>query len=142
LKYVNQSNGRSIDNTGWLASLIVTILLTDGRSLNDDCNKQVAFKGGHWSESFRTDGLPIGTDLRRVPSQTSVANYVEEIRARAEAALGKLVVLNIASSITVNVKYNGNNVFYLDIESKTNEGLLVKLGLNGTRLTDAFAWNV
>lgn len=114
LQYINEPNNkRSIVNDYWVRSLVLNILNTRARrvkSVSAACPR-VADSGGHWSESFREDGLYIGTriwDEMNTPV-ARIQDAVSLLAAQLRADIGKLVQLNIASDIEVDVQYKGSN---------------------------------
>jgi hypothetical protein len=131
--------GRSIKNTEWILGLILNILNTRART-DLRCPSPAAVYG-HWSESYRTDNLWIGSRLWNAAEKSyiRVADSVKAIQAAIQADVGKLIVLGVADSVTVEATYRGrNSVEVTVVATKTNARHV--LNLSGTFVSDTWVW--
>lgn len=132
---------RTILTSDWVRSLALNILQTNGRSPDTACGYRPGSQGGHWSESFRKDGLKVGTLLRGLPSSASIRDSIVLIRATLIAELHRLVKMNIAKSVEVDVEYLGGNTMSATISIIAPDGTVSRVGMTGARNTNAWAWN-
>lgn len=132
---------RSIVTTGWVRSLVLNILQTNGKLPASSCGFRPGAQGGHWSESYRTDGQRIGTLLRNIPASQSILKSIALIRAQLQADLARLVVIKIAQKVTVETTYLGGNVMRVDISIIAPNGTQIAVGLSGKRSTVSWAWS-
>lgn len=133
------ADGRTIKTDDWLRSLILNILNTRART-DLRCPAPTAVFG-HWSESYRNDGLYIGSRLWNAAAKpyVRIADAVKANRAAIVADLAKLVALNVADSVDVEVTYRGRNradVTITAIRLKTS----TVLRLSGEYSTDTWIW--
>ena len=107
LQYIDKPEGRTIANDDWIRSLVLNILNTRART-DLKCSSP-AGTYGHWSESYRDDGLYIGTRLYNVAEKSypRIMDGVKAIGAAIRSDVGKLVILKIADDIDVDVVYQG-----------------------------------
>jgi hypothetical protein len=110
--YDEKSNGRSIGTDMWVRSLVLNIVNTRGRDNTPTkyCTPTHA-TGGHWSESYREDGLKSGTTIwtkAQYPS-SRIQDAINLLKAQLQADLHKLTQMGIASEITVEAEYQGRN---------------------------------
>src|SRR5262245_51753821 len=78
---------------------------------NVRCNVTVAAVGGHWSESYREDGLYSGTLIwteAKYPF-ASIQDATKLFNAQLNKDLGKLIQMGVASDVKVETKYVGTN---------------------------------
>lgn len=140
LQYVNTEEGRTIANTDWIRSLVLNILNTRARS-DLKCPAPLGTYG-HWSESYRTDGLYIGTRVYNVAekSYARVLDGVKAIGAAIRSDVSKLVILKLADDVEVDVVYKGRN--RVDVEvTILSRSVRRTLNLAGTYSTDTWVWN-
>lgn len=133
--------GRSIVTTNWVRGLALNILGTDAKLPNRACGFEAGQQGGHWSESYRTDGLPIGTSVRELPTMRSIKESISTVKAYLENDLGRLITMNIASRIDVTVEYVGGNRVSVSIDIISIAGVSAKVGLTGERSASSWVWN-
>ena len=134
------SGYRTIKNDEWILSLILNILNT--RARNDSRCPSPAAIYGHWSESYRTDSLWIGSRLWNAAEKSyiRVSDSVKAIQAAIQADVGKLVVLGVADSVTAEATYRGrNSVEVIVTATKTNARHV--LNLSGTFVSDTWVWH-
>jgi phage gp46-like protein len=136
----SSSGYRTIMNTDWILSLILNILNT--RARNDSRCPSPTAVYGHWSESYRTDNLWIGSRLWNAAEKSyiRVADSVQAIQAAIEADMGKLVVLGVADSVSVEATYQGRNSVVV-IVSATKTNVRHVLNLSGTFVSDTWIWH-
>lgn len=139
-KASNEQVERSIANNDYVRSLALNILLTNGRKPDTACGYRAGQRGGHWSDSFRDDGLTAGSLLRTLPSSGSIRDSVNLARAYAQADLSKLVTMGYAASVDVQSKYLGGNAMSLDAVIYGQAGLTSNVGIIGSRSTNAWVW--
>jgi phage gp46-like protein len=136
------SNGiyRTINNDEWLRSLILNILNT--RARNDvRCPPPTAVYG-HWSESYRDDGLYIGTRLWNVADKSyrSCLDEVKAIGAAVQADMGKLVALGIATSVKVEAVYHDRTHVDVIVQATTTTGSS-RIDLSGAFVSESWIWH-
>ena len=110
--YIDKPEGRTIANDDWIRSLVLNILNTRART-DLKCSSP-AGTYGHWSESYRDDGLYIGTHLITCNMSNlnpELVDGVKAIGAAIRSDVGKLVILKIADDIDVDVVYQGKIQF-------------------------------
>ncbi|KRR21366.1 hypothetical protein CQ14_06870 [Bradyrhizobium lablabi] len=131
--------GRTIRNDEWLRGLILNILNTRART-DLRCPTPAAVYG-HWSESFRKDGLYIGSRVWNVAAKpyVRVADAVKAIKAAVVADMAKLTVMNLADSVEVEADYRGRNRVDVVITAVTRKASHV-LNLSGTYSSDSWVW--
>lgn len=130
---------RSIRTDGWLRGLILNILNTRART-DVKCPTPSAVYG-HWSESYRTDGLYIGSRLWNTASKSYVriADAVGAIEAAIRADMAKLTVLGVVDSVEVTAHYRGNNSVDVNVTAITVRSQHV-LNLSGNLLSGEWVW--
>lgn len=131
---------RTIKNDNWLLSLILNILNTRART-DLRCPSPAAVYG-HWSESYRDDGLWIGTRLWNAADKTyiRVTDSVKAVQAAIQADMGKLVMLDLADNVTVEAFYRGRNTVEV-IVTATKMNARHVLNLSGTFVSDTWVWH-
>lgn len=146
LQYVDKPEGRTIRNDDWIRSLVLNILNTRARS-DLKCPAPLGTYG-HWSESYRNDGLYIGTRLFNMAEKSyiRVTDGVKAIGAAIRSDVSKLVILGLASEVDVEVVYKRRNRVDVTITISVNKSATIdsaKLVLNasGTYATDTWVWN-
>ena len=131
---------RTIKTDGWLTGLILNILNTRARS-DVKCPTPAAVYG-HWSESYREDGLYIGSTLWNAASKSYVrcADAVKAIGAAVRADMGKLIALGIAQSVEVEAFYRGSNTAEVIVTVNTVTGRS-KINLSGSFVSETWVWH-
>jgi len=139
LQYEDTTDGRTIVNDEWLVSLVLNILNTRARS-DLQCPTPMAIYG-HWSESYRKDGLYIGSTLWNAAEKKyiRVADSVRAIEAAVKADMAKLVSLELATSVNVAAEYIGRSSVALMVEAVVAQNKHV-LNLAGSFVTGAWVW--
>jgi phage gp46-like protein len=132
--------GRTIKNDEWLQSLILNILNTRART-DLRCPSPAAVYG-HWSESYRDDGLYIGSRLWNAASKSyiRVADSVKAIAAAIKADMAKLIAMGVADSVDVDAVYRGRNRVDVTITAVVRNARHV-LNLSGTSASDTWVWH-
>lgn len=140
LEYEEVEGGRTIKTTDWVRSLILNILNTRARSDVPCPTPNAVF--GHWSESYRTDGLHIGTRVWNAASKSypRIADSVIAIRAAIQADLSKLVAMGVVTSIDVAAEYIGKNQIAVEIVTTASTGRS-QINLSGAFVTGNWAWH-
>lgn len=140
MKYVDEEQGRTISNDGWLRGLILNILNTRART-TEPCPTPVAVFG-HWSESYRGDGLYIGSRMYDAASKPyyKVTDAVKAIGAAIKGDMGKLIMQKLADKVEVEVFYRGRNRVDVEITAVVRNVRHV-LNLSGTYATDTWVWH-
>lgn len=131
---------RTIDTTNSIVSLALNILLTNGRKPDATCGYRPGQRGGHWSDSFRDDGMTAGSLLRTLPATASIRDSVQLARGYAQADLSKLVTLGYAQSVDVQTAYLGGNAMSLDATIFGQSGLTSNVGITGSRSNNSWLW--
>ena len=131
--------GRTIQTDGWLESLILNILNTRART--DVRCPSPAGVYGHWSESYREDGLHIGSRLWNAAdkSYVRVADAVKAIGAAIRADMAKLTQLGLATQVDVTAEYQGRGQVAVTIRALTQSGPRT-LNLSGVYASDTWVW--
>ena len=134
------SGYRTISNDGWLTGYILNILNT--RSRNDVRCPTPASVYGHWSESYRDDGLYIGSTMWNAAEKSYIrtADAVKAIGSAVRTDMGKLVALGIAESVEVEAKYIGSNSVSIDITVTTVTGRST-INLSGSFVSETWVWH-
>jgi hypothetical protein len=140
LQYVESSEGRTISNDDWLRSLILNILNTRARS--DLKCPTPAGTYGHWSESYRGDGLYIGTRVYNAAEKAyaRVLDGVKAIGAAIRSDVGKLIILKLADDVEVDVVYRGRSLVEVTV-TVVLRSVRKTVNLSGTYTTDTWVWN-
>jgi len=144
LKYVDDDStvegGRTIENDEWLLGLILNILNTRART-DTRCPSPAAIYG-HWSESYRDDGLYIGTRMWNAAEKKyiRVADSVKAIQAAIQSDMGKLIMTGVADKVEVEAQYSGRNGVTVVITA-TKASARHTLNLSGTFVADSWVWH-
>jgi len=140
LQYVNTPEGRTIANDDWIRSLVLNILNTRARS--DLKCPTPAGTYGHWSESYRDDGLYIGTRVYNAAekSYARILDGVKAIGAAIRSDVGKLIILGIADDIDVDVVYRGRSQVDVTI-TVIARSVRRTVNLSGIYSSDTWIWN-
>ena len=133
------SGYRTIKNTDWLQSLILNILNTRART--DLKCPSPAGVYGHWSESYRDDGLHIGSRLWNAAdkSYARVDDAVKAIQAAVEYDMAKLTVMKVADSVEVEAAYRGKNTVGVVITATVAQAKHV-INLSGSFVSGSWVW--
>lgn len=108
-EFIDTDEGRTIANTDWLRSLFLNMLMTDARVQNSLCGVNPAAVKGHWSDSYRSDGLQAGSRIRQIDfSKLGINESVSQVNAYLTADAQKLVRLGVAQDIKVTTTYLGS----------------------------------
>ena len=137
---VPSSGLRTIKNDGWLQSLILNILNT--RARNDIKCPSPAAVYGHWSESYREDGLYIGSTLWNAAEKSYVRtnDAVKAVKAAVTADMGKLIALGLADSVEVEATYRGSNRVDVAVTAVTSSGSS-RVDLSGSFVSETWVWH-
>lgn len=140
LKYVDSPEGRTISNDAWLRGLILNILNTRART-NVPCPNPVAVFG-HWSDSYRGDGLKVGSTVYDAAEKSyyKITDAVKAIGAAIKADMAKLVILNVADTVEVETVYMGGNRVAVEIIAVVRN-VRHSLNLSGTYASDTWVWH-
>jgi len=132
-------DGRTIATDGWLTSLVLNILNT--RSRTDLKCPSPAAVFGHWSESYRNDGMYIGSTLWNAAEKSylRIADNVKAIVAAIRADMSKLIALGIAVGIDVEGTYKAAGRVDVTIKITTTTGSSL-IGLSGTFVSETWVW--
>jgi hypothetical protein len=147
LVYVDQTEpyvsiagrGRTIQNDNWLRSLVLNILNTRART-DVKCPSPAAVFG-HWSESYRDDGLYVGATLWNAAAkpQVRVSDAVKAIGAAISADVGKLITMKLVDNVDVQTVYAGRSTVAVTIALFAANVKHV-IDLSGTFTTGNWAW--
>jgi len=131
---------RTIKTDEWLQSLILNILNTRART-DVKCPAPAAVYG-HWSESYRDDGLYIGSTLWNAAEKAYVrtADGVKAIGSAIRADMGKLIALGIAQSVEVEATYAGGNGVKVIVTVNTSTGRS-RIDLSGAFVSETWVWS-
>lgn len=140
LQYIDKTEGRTISNDDWLRSLVLNILNTRART--DLRCPAPAGTYGHWSESYRDDGLYIGSRLWNAAEKnySRVLDGVKAIGAAIRSDVGKLVILKLADDVEVDVVYKGRSRVDVTI-TILSRTVRRTVNLAGTYTSDSWVWN-
>lgn len=134
--------GRTFRTNDYVRSLALNILLTDGRHEDVPCGYRPGARGGHWSDSFREDGITSGTNVRYLKPQKSVSDTVKIIQEYLRNSMQKLVRYGVATSVTVECTYAGGGVIDAVIIIFGTDGLTSRVGITGSRLENSWVWGI
>jgi phage gp46-like protein len=131
---------RTIKTTDWLHGLILNILNTRART--DMRCPTPAATFGHWSESYRDDGLYIGSTMWNAAEKSYIrtADAVKAIANAVRADMGKLIALGLAESVEVEATYRGSNSVAVMITVTTSTGRS-SINLAGSFVTGTWIWH-
>jgi phage gp46-like protein len=131
--------GRTIKTDNWLQGLILNILNTRARTDAKCPSPPAVF--GHWSESYRDDGLYIGATMWNAAerSYSRMNDSVAAIKAAITADMHKLVLMGIADSVVVTATYVGEGRVDVVIETITSSGRS-RINLSGSFVTETWVW--
>ena len=97
---------------------------------------------GHWSESYRDDGLYIGSRVYDTADRPyyKITDAVKAIGAAIKADLSKLEILGLVDGVGVEVTYKGGNRVDVIITTVVRNVRHV-LNLSGTYASDTWVWH-
>lgn len=130
---------RTLLTTDWLRGLILNMLMTDGRRLDNECGYNPNGIGGHWSESY--GGGAIGTLIRTIEPKGSINQLTALIQAHAESTMSRLVTRGVALKVNCVASYIGSGKFSLAIEVFGRNNQVSKVGLSADRLSNGWIWS-
>jgi phage gp46-like protein len=130
---------RTINTDQWLRGLIINILHTRART-DLKCPAPSAIYG-HWSESYRNDGLYIGSRLWNAAAKPyrSVVDAIRSIEAAIKSDMSKLVVLGLADEVEVEARDRNHNSAIVTITVITSQKRHV-LNLSGNFAAGEWMW--
>lgn len=140
LSLLSVAGGKTFANNDYVRGLALNMLLTQGRRPDNDCGYRPGARGGHWQDTFRDDGQSSGSLMLNVPQKASVRECLTLIQAYAEATLGKLVTLGVASSVTVQVDYVGAGNVNVAASIYGQGVEISKVGVTVARLQNGWVW--
>jgi phage gp46-like protein len=131
---------RTILNTDWLNSLVLNILNTRART-DLKCPTPAGIYG-HWSESYREDGLYVGSRFWNAAERpyARIADATRAIGAVIEADLHKLIQMRVASKVKVDTIYAGNNQIQVDVTVTSASGADTVIKLMGAIVVGGWEW--
>ena len=131
---------RTIKTDEWLQGYILNILNTRART--DMRCPTPAATYGHWSESYRDDGLYIGSTMWNAAEKSYVrtADSVKAIANAIRADMGKLIALGIAVTVDVEATYRGSNSVEVIIIVTTATGRS-RVNLSGSFVSETWIWH-
>lgn len=134
------ARARTIKTNDWVRSLVLNILNTRART-DKPCPAPTAIYG-HWSESYRSDGLYIGASMWNAADKPYVRinEAVRSIQAAVQADISKLIALGVADQVDVAASYVGRMTVAIIIKIVKRSKLYV-LNLSGTYSSGLWAWN-
>jgi hypothetical protein len=140
LQYIDKPEGRTIANDDWIRSLVLNILNTRARTDVKCATPAGTF--GHWSESYRDDGLYIGTRVYNVAEKTysRILDGVKAIGAAIRSDVGKLIILGLADDVDVDVVYRGRSRVDV-VVTVIARSVRRTVNLSGTYSSDTWVWN-
>lgn len=140
LEYETSLDGRTIKTDDWLQSLILNILNTRART-SARCPTPAAVYG-HWSESYRDDGLYVGSTLWNAAEKSYVrtADAVKAVAVAVRADMGKLIALGLAETVDVEATYRGSNGVAVIVTVNTTRGPKI-VDLSGSFVSETWVWH-
>jgi hypothetical protein len=136
----SEADFRTIKTDEWLLGLILNILNT--RARNDVGCPTPAAVFGHWSESYRDDGLYIGSLMWNAAEKSyiRIADAVKALVTAVKSDMGKLVAMELAQSVDVEGEYLGDNSVGITVLAHTVTGLR-RLNLSGAFVSETWVWH-
>lgn len=134
--------GRTFRTNDFVRGLALNILLTDGRKEDKACGYRPGSRGGHWSDSFREDGITSGTNVRYLTPQKSVADTVKVVQEYMRDSMNKLVRYGVATAVEVVCTYAGQGVIDAIITIFGTDGQTSRVGITGSRLENSWVWGI
>lgn len=140
---VKHTIGRTIATDNYAVGLALNILGTDGRRDETDCGYLPGRLGGHWSEAFmKTATARVGTRLRHTDYSGTLQQQVRSAEATAQFDLEKLVTYGVARSVDVTGTYKGSGRVGLLAVINGPTAELGRVGFNGSRVANAWVWQL
>lgn len=141
LALVKTDQGTTIDTSNYVRGIALNILLTDARKDPSTCGNAPGDSRGHWTDSFRSDGLTAGTKLRYLTPQGSFRDSVNQAVAFATADMQKLVAYGIAKTVDVSADIVGGSRVRLNIVINGQLPDVTRVNVTGTRLANSWLWS-
>jgi phage gp46-like protein len=96
---------------------------------------------GHWSESYRDDGLYVGSRLWNAAEKPHriVADAIKSIEAAIKSDMSKLVTMGLADEVIVEAKDRNHNSAVVVITVVTSQKRHV-LNLSGSFAAGEWMW--
>jgi len=140
LIYEGDGEGRTIITKDWLQSLILNILNTRARS--DLRCPTPAGVYGHWSESYREDGIYVGAKFWNAAEKpyARIADSVKMIEVMVKSDLSKLVQMNVATSVDVEAVYGGSNQVIITVRATSVASGDMAINLAGAFVSSGWEW--
>ena len=134
-------NGASLSTDGWIISTLLNMLMTDAKKPDSACGSNPNGRGGHWSESYITNGpKAIGSQICNI----GTAGRVEELRAMLDAhakeAASRLENRGVATKVEVETEYVGDGRFRLNIIIQGSLSNPSSVGVTAQRVENGWAW--
>lgn len=139
LEYEDRGDERTIKTDDWLNSLVLNILNTRARTDMKCPAPNAVF--GHWSESYRDDGLYIGATLWNAAAKSyrnTTANANAIINA-VRADLNKLTALQVVQNVEVDGRYvdAGRVEIVVLLTSSAGQN---RINLAGVLVSEGWVW--
>jgi len=140
LTYVDSEDGRTISNDDWLRGLLLNILSTRARS-DQKCPSPSAVYG-HWSESYRQDGLHIGSRIYDTAERSyrRTNDSVNAICTMVKADAAKLVAMGLATAVDAVCTYRGGSVVDVIITLSASSGGRKTINFAGALSPGGWEW--
>ena len=132
--------GGAVAFSDYVRGLALNILMTDARKEDVTCGHRPGNRGGHWSDAYRGDGMGVGSRVRDIPPQTSMADAVKLVQAYGQADLAKLVSYGVAQSVDVKAANVGGGIVALTADIIGTTGEAARVGVSAARVENQWAW--
>jgi hypothetical protein len=131
---------RTIKTDEWLQGLVLNILNT--RARNDIRCPAPSAVFGHWSESYRDDGLYIGSTMWNAAEKSYIrtSDGVKAIGVAIRADMGKLIALGLADTVEVEATYVGSASVTVKI-TITKQASRSVINLSGRFVAETWVWH-
>jgi phage gp46-like protein len=135
----NSKTPRTIVTSNYVRGLIINKLMTDGPVPDNECGFRPGMRGGHWSQSFRSDGQYVGSRIRQISPKLPISAAVSLIEGTIKSEIEFLVKYGVAIKSTVSAKYAGRNNINVAIEVFGHTENF-NIGVTASRLSNQWAW--
>lgn len=130
----------TISNSAYVRGLALNILYTNGVRDSSRCGGFMpGSRGGHWSDSFT--GTSSGSSIIDIPVSYTVGQMVNLVKAFVTQAMRKLVTYGVATNVSVDATYGGNNSVDVTIIITGSSNNREMVTVSGQRQSNSWVWN-
>lgn len=135
-------DGASLSTEGWIVSTLLNMLMTSGKKPDSECGWNPAGRGGHWSESYITNGpAVVGSQIQNIGQKGRVEELRALLVAHVQQTVARLQSRGVASKVEVSGEYAGSGKFRLNISVFGTRSDPSKVGFTAERLENGWVWS-